>query len=217
MSDTKHTVVVPIRLGDTEPYIELFRRPLPTLVISPRAYLDTRYIIEAVPESEAAWLGSIEILPGERYLLKQVYLFEQTATRTQCVIDSRDLNRFYTEALRAGGTQREEAASIRFWGHLHPPGEPAVPSLQDEVMLAAFDHNPFFIRGIYTKEGSCHVTFVDYQQGWKIHRCPCEVMVPIEDVGERAAAIAREVAEKVHVRGPRVVRVRGRQRKGGRP
>ncbi len=165
---------------------------IPTILLSFRAYSDTHYIIESAGHNEVGWLGTVQKLEEDRYLIDRVFLFNQDVSGAHCEFDQEDIGKFYHEMLK-DPVNKPILSSILFWGHLHP-GNMTEPSGQDEEQMELFAHNPFFIRGIFTRPGKCVFTFFDYARGVKITDCPWQLHLEDE---ERKKAIAGEIREKV--------------------
>ncbi len=177
-------------------------RTTPTIALSLPAYIDTNHIIAAAGSDEIGWLGSVK-KNGDTYLIEQVFLFRQEVSGGHCEFDAASLGRFYAEMLKADPANKSLLNRILFWGHLHP-GDMTEPSGQDDNQMDSFAHNPYFIRGIFTRGGKVVFTFFDYGNKLKIVDCPWELAVPDDD---RRATIAQEIREKV-TNGPRFFRGR---------
>ena len=48
---------------------------VPTILLSLEAYTDTHYIMEASGGDEVGWLGTVQKLDGDKYLIGKVFLF----------------------------------------------------------------------------------------------------------------------------------------------
>lgn len=187
--------VKPLVPHEAAPQIEVLGKEvkIPTILLSLDAYCNTYYITKASGTDEVGWLGTVQKLEDRRYLIDKVFLFNQQVIGAHCEFDQNDIGKFYNEMLKKDPANKLLLNSILFWGHLHP-GEMTEPSSQDEEQMELFAHNPFFIRGIFTRVGKCVFTFFDYQRGIKIIDCPWQLR--LED-SERQDAIAREMGEKV--------------------
>ncbi len=175
-----------------EPRCELIEGRIPKILLSPRAFLDMFYISEAC-EDEVSWLGTVRELGESSYLIEEVFLFKQEVTGVSTEIDQDDLGRFFNDLLAQPNGQ-EKAASILFWGHVHP-GSFTSPSGVDEAQMRVFSHSPWFIMGIFTRSGRAEFTFFDYSRGVRFSDCPWEIYLP-EDAS-RKARIVKEVKAKV--------------------
>lgn len=165
---------------------------IPTLLLSLEAYCDTHYIIESSDSNEVGWLGTIQKLDNNQYLIGRVFLFNQEVSGTHCEFDQKNIGKFYSDMLK-NTANKALLNSILFWGHLHP-GDMTEPSGQDEEQMDLFSHNPFFIRGIFTRRGKCVFTFFDFERKIKIVDCPWQLHLADN---ERREAIAHEIKEKV--------------------
>jgi len=172
----------------------------PIILLSPQAYMDTHYIMEESNGDEAAWLGNVKILPkskdddAPRYLIENIFLFNQDVSAGHCEFDQADIGKFYSDMLTEDPKNRDFLNSILFWGHVHP-GSMVTPSQQDENQMELFAHNDYFIRGIFTRQKVCSFTFFDYKNGLKFVDCPWQLYV--EESDERKKDIAQQMKEKV--------------------
>lgn len=186
--------VKPLVPHEATPQIEVLGEEVtvPTILLSLEAYSDTHYIAESAGSDEVGWLGTVQKLDGDKYLIGKVFLFNQQVSGAHCEFDQKDIGKFYTDMLK-DPANKSILNSILFWGHLHP-GDMTEPSGQDEEQMELFAHNPFFIRGIFTRGGKCVFTFFDYERKVKIVDCPWQLHL-VDN--ERREAIAREIKEKV--------------------
>ena len=169
---------------------------VPTILISFEAYRDVQFIIEASGDEEVGWLGTVERKRGERYVIGNIFLFRQQVSRGHCEFDQSDIGQFYNEMLKKDPENKALLNSILFWGHLHP-GDMTEPSTQDEEQMALFAHNPFFIRGIFTRNGKCVFTFFNYKNNLKVTDCPWKLFL---DDRQRRRVVNREIKKKVRIR-----------------
>lgn len=166
---------------------------VPTILLSLEAYTDTHYIMEASGGDEVGWLGTVQKLDGDRYLIGKVFLFHQQVSGAHCEFDQKDIGRFYADMLKQDSANKLVLNSMLFWGHLHP-GDMSEPSGQDEDQMELFAHNPFFIRGIFTRGGKCVFDFFDYERKVKIIDCPWLLHLADDN---RRKTIADEIKKKV--------------------
>ena len=184
----------PLVPHEAEPRIEVLGEevPIPTILLSLEAYSDTHYIIESSGNDEVGWLGTVQKLDGNKYLIGKVLLFNQQVSGAHCEFDQKDIGKFYSDMLK-DPANKPTLNSILFWGHLHP-GDMTEPSGQDEDQMELFAHNPFFIRGIFTRGGKCVFTFFNYERKVMIYDCPWRLHLADS---ARREAIIREIKEKV--------------------
>ncbi len=189
-------VPVPLVPHSAQTSIELLEdeTPNPIILLSIEAYVDTYHIITAAGDNEVGWLGSVQQLGDDRYLIDKVFMFNQHVSGGHCEFDQTDMGKFYAEKLKQDRANKDLLSSILFWGHLHP-GDMTWPSLQDEEQMQVFAHNTFFIRGIFTRGGKCVFTFFDYARGIKINDCPWQIH--IQHNTQRYAEIIGEIEQKV--------------------
>ncbi|MCJ7804866.1 hypothetical protein MUP35_04015 [Patescibacteria group bacterium] len=186
--------IIPPAPRQANPQIEILGEcPNPTILLSFEAYRDTTLIIQENSSDEVSWLGSVREIQSQKYLIEKIFLFKQKVSGSSCEFDQSDIGKFYTEMLEKDRANRELLSSILFWGHLHPGGM-TEPSTQDEDQMKVFSHNPFFIRGIFTRSGKCEFTFFDYVEKIKIVDCNWQLYIEDEN---RRDEIALEIKEKV--------------------
>lgn len=187
--------VKPLAPHVADPSVEYMDEVVPpTIVVSFMAYCDMYYIIRASGNAEVGWLGSVTVLPDNRYRIDDVFLFRQQVSAVHCEFDAEDVGKFYHELLKEDPKNMEMLNRIMFWGHLHP-GNMTDPSHQDEEQMKVFSDNPFFIRGIFTRSGLASFTFFDYEHRRKVVDCPWEFILPRDE--EREASVVLEIREKV--------------------
>ncbi len=169
----------------------------PKILITPDAYADMLAITENAGADEIGWLGTVTELGSGRYLIDGIYMPAQDVHGATCELNEDGLGELFTELAMAD----ENACSrMHFWGHVHP-GNDTTPSPQDEAQMVSFNHNPWFIRGIFGRNGRAEFTFFDYKRGvrfndvsWSIHVEPDE---------SRRSKWAAEVGEKVKKIAPK--------------
>jgi hypothetical protein len=186
--------IKPLVPHEAEAKIEVMTEmQIPTILLSLEAYTDTHYIMEAAGNDEVGWLGTVQKLDGDRYLIGKVFLFNQQVSGAHCEFDQGSIGKFYTDMLKQDPANKSVLNSMLFWGHLHP-GDMTEPSGQDDEQMELFAHNPFFIRGIFTRGGKCVFDFFDYTQKVKITDCPW--LMHLGD-DTRRKTIADEIKAKV--------------------
>ncbi len=186
--------VKPLFPHEAEPQIQsMVEVVTPTILLSLEAYTDTHYIMEAAGNDEVGWLGTVNKLDDGHYLIEKVFLFDQQVSGTHCEFDQASIGKFYTDMLQRDTANKKILNSLLFWGHLHP-GDMTEPSGQDDDQMELFAHNPFFIRGIFTREGKCVFDFFDYTKNVKITDCPWQMHLGDD---KRRKAIAKEIKDKV--------------------
>lgn len=167
-------------------------RAVPTILLSYAAYCDTMHLIAEAGTAELSWLGSVQELGPDRYLIDKVLLFPQQVNVNECLLDPGALGSFVASLLRRGRRNRTFVESLRFWGHLHPLD--TEPSETDERQMEIFAETPWFVRGIFTRLGRAEFTFFDYRQKMKVTDCPWSIA--LKDAGRRRA-LAAQIRKKV--------------------
>lgn len=172
----------------------LLPQKAPTIMLSLDAYRDTTYIIKASGNDEVGWLGSVQELEENQYLISRVFLLRQDVSMGHCEFDQNDMIEFFRELLAKSPANKALVTSIRFWGHLHP-GDMSTPSVQDDNQMRLLSNDNYFIRGIFTRTGKAVFTFFDYRNHVEIN--DCQWAFQITDNPEREAEIKNEIKEKV--------------------
>lgn len=105
---------------------------------------------------EVGWLGLVDKI-GDDYIVTDIYVPEQTVSRTETDIESEAMSALALELLAEG----KDPNKLRYWGHSHVNMQVS-PSSQDEKQLEEYlEHCDWFIRGIYNKRGDTKVDVYD--------------------------------------------------------
>jgi hypothetical protein len=131
------------------------------------------------------------VLGGARYLIDGVFMPGQSVHGSTSELTEDGLGEYFTDL---AVSNYEACERMFFWGHVHP-GNSTSPSGQDEDQMKFFDHNDWFIRGIFGRSGRCEFTFFDYKNGVRWNDAPWAIYCPVSE--ERRSRWAAEVAAKV--------------------
>lgn len=170
----------------------------PVIAITPEVYMDMQYIIEEGGKEEISWLGSIKQV-NNKYLIDSIFIFLQECSYSSIEIMSDNILKFVSEKLKKGNSFEKDCMTrLRFWGHTHPGGSTS-PSRMDETQMNVFKENPFFIRGIFTKNSMCSFSFFDYKKGLKFNFSESNLMnfLDVKEDTLRRDKIKKEIKEKV--------------------
>lgn len=190
-----NTILPPLAPHRASPQFKvLLPHEAPEILISLEAYRDTTYIIGASGSDEVGWLGNVQKLDENKYLIDRVFLFRQNVSMGHCEFDDNDLIAFSKELLAQGSANKALLTSMKFWGHLHP-GDMSAASQQDDDQMRVLSNESYFIRGIFTRTGKAHFTFYDYQRRLEID--DCQWSFHISDDPARKEEIEKEMKEKV--------------------
>ncbi len=113
-----------------ESIIDIADVVVPTILVSLKAYEKMQCIIQECGEEEISWLGTVQALPDNEFLVGDVVLFQQKVTMGSTEFDQEDLGKFYATKLKESPANKEMLGSLLFWGHVHPSD--VGPSIQDE-------------------------------------------------------------------------------------
>lgn len=153
----------------------LLREPLrPIIFIPPNVYADKLAIAQQTDEDEIGWLGTVKELGDERYLIDSSHMIKMLVGPSTQIFTEDGLGEYFTELAQK---DIDACSRMLFWGHLHD-GNSTSPSQQDEDQMKWFDHNDYFIRGIFGREGRAEFTFFDYKKGIRWNDVPWMIYVP---------------------------------------
>lgn len=142
-------------------------------------------------EGEIGWLGSVEKIEGEGFLITDCFLLKQEVHATTTEIDPTALLELWE------ATPEEDRPKIKMWGHSHVQMS-TNPSGQDDDQMDYFkDGNPWFIRLITNKRREYYIDVYDYDKGIKVHMDQSDLLTFNPGREERKAAIEKEIEEKV--------------------
>lgn len=150
---------------DFSPKAEPIGAP-PCVFLSRTAYEKIWHYVDLAPE-EVGWLGIVREVSGG-YLIEDVFLVEQEVGAASAELTAAGMAAVGMEILK-----RPDAAEIlpriRFWGHSHV-NMPTSPSFTDEKQMMNFrkSGHPYFIGGIFNKDGRAEFTIYFYDKGFKI-------------------------------------------------
>ncbi len=151
--------------------------PEPRIFITPEAYGDQLAIAELSGSDEIGNLGTVTCLGGNQYFIDAIYFCPQSVHGATCELTEDGLAELMTElAMTDEGC--DACARMHYWGHVHP-GNGTSPSPQDEDQMSLFQHNDFFIRGIFGRHGRAEFTFFDYKNGVRWNDVPWQIHCPV--------------------------------------
>lgn len=153
----------------------LLAEPLrPAIFIVPNIYADMLAIAQQTEEDEIGWLGTVKELGDERYLIDSIHMAKmQVGPGTQLFTED-GLGEYFTELAL---NDIDACNRMLFWGHVHS-GNGTSPSPQDEDQMKWFDHNDYFIRGIFGRKGRAEFTLFDYKKGIRWNDIPWMIYIP---------------------------------------
>jgi hypothetical protein len=172
--------------------------PDPEILISIAAYNDLLSILRYCKKDEIGFLGTVQPLESNRFLIDEILdIPKQEDNTSTCELTEDGLGDLMTKLLTDG---RDDACEkMHFWGHVHPSNSTAA-SPQDDKQMEMFEHNDFFIRGIFGRGGKAQFTIYDHIEGllwddvpWSIHYPDSE-----ESDSKWEAQIRENVSKKVY-------------------
>ncbi len=158
----------------------------PRVYVTPTAYKKIVYLVE-IAGKEVGWLGKVKELGNYRFVIDEIYLFEQEVTSAQTEMDAEGLAKWFGENI-------DIANEIKFWGHSHV-NMTVGPSSTDTDQMQQFIKNgsEYFIMGIFNKRGEQR--FDIYTKHWVASHVPFAVWIP--DNEELRKEMEIEFKEKV--------------------
>lgn len=174
----------------------------PILLVSRRAFDAMFHFVDLSPE-EVSWLGTVEELKKNVFLIDEVYLVEQEVEAATTEMDPAGLANLGTELLRQPGGV-EKFNKLRFWGHSHVNFGTG-PSAQDQQQLESFhtSGHPYMIRGILNKKGRMEFSILFYESGIQIDDVPWQLSTAADHT--LRDRIAKELKRKVKSRTHRIM------------
>jgi len=168
--------------------------PMPVVYYTPHVKAVINHLV-AVNAAEVGWLGLVEQVNDNDYLVYKLYVPKQTVHSAETDIDSDAMANLGIEITEAG----LPAEDLYYWGHSHVNMQVS-PSGQDEVQIEEFLEAGCkrFIRGIYNKQGHSKVDVYDVSRN-VIYQCvreDVEVSLTDKDVEHLDTLIKANVTKK---------------------
>lgn len=187
----------------------------PQVFVSLDAYRRMGLFVDLAPQ-EISWLGTVLELSSGDFLIDEVFLFPQEVTEVSTEMTGKGIAEVTIQLLsRPDGI--DVVNNLRFWGHSHVY-MPTDPSQQDEDEMQTLRNPdcPWFIRGIFNKDGRAEFTVFLYDRGIKIVDAAWTIVDTLSDDLRRE--IELEIKEKcLTAKKPHdTVFVRKRGRRHGR-
>jgi len=136
----------------------------PQIGINANALAKMSVYVDKCPD-EIGWLGTVESIGKRRYIISDVFLFDQNVHSTTTEITPEGLSTFGEEILtRPDGM--EIWNNLKMWGHSHV-NMGVFASGQDDKQMEEFESigQPWFVRLICNKKGDMTIDFFDYEHG----------------------------------------------------
>ena len=168
---------------------------LPKIVLSELAHDKAVHYVDIAAE-EVGWLGTVAALGGGRYLIKDLWLFDQQVHGATTRIGSDGLAAFMEEH-RNTPEGDDIWENTRFWGHSHH-NMGVSPSTRDDDQMEEFRScgQDYFIRGIFNKHGKIKFDFFDFEHGVVFEDVPWEKLDTVDP--ELRAEIVEAFQDHVH-------------------
>lgn len=148
---------------------------VPKVILTREAYA-RMFLYVQIARQEVGWLGTVKQLPNGDFRIEKVMLLKQEVTGVETELSNDGLGELAMELLSRGDEGVEDWNNMRFWGHSHVHMHTS-PSGTDEHTMLKFQNagHPWFIRGIFNKDGRAEFTIFLYEQGLKIEDARWEV------------------------------------------
>lgn len=161
------------------PRAELLSSRSQRVFISLEAYQRMLLYVD-IAQKEVGWLGTVGQLTANDFLIEQVFLLDQIVGDQETVLSADGLSGLMEEMVVNGGDSGfEKANRLRFWGHSHVHME-THPSVTDERTMGRFcgEGHPWYIRGIFNKQGEANFTIYFYDRGYRVTNLPWMICDP---------------------------------------
>ena len=145
------------RIGKTlQPLIQFSLKTLATI----------RYIVDNV-DTEVGWLGTVDKINDNHYVVKDIFLPKQDVNGGTCELNDEGLFELYEQLTNSG--REDDLDKIRFWGHSHGNGGVS-PSGQDEEQAIEMlkNNTDYLIRAIANKSGKMAISYFNYSKQYAI-------------------------------------------------
>lgn len=167
--------------------------PMPVVYYTPQVRAVINHLV-AVNTAEVGWLGLVEQVNDNDYLVYKLYVPKQTVHSAETDIDSDAMANLGIEITEAG----LPAEDLYYWGHSHVNMQVS-PSGQDEAQIEEFLEAGCkrFIRGIYNKQGHSKVDVYDVPRN-VVYQCvreDVEVSLTAEEIEHLDAVIKANVTK----------------------
>ena len=200
---------------DSKTHVKKVAPLRPKIVFSKDSWDDILTIINLNPITEVTFHGEICILPGNTFYIDRIHVFRQfvSAVHVELALDGPGTMSEFIEKLANGDEINgyEWNLSIDkcfnyppkffFHGHLHPGTLLEHSTTDDNGYLGIHEHLPYYIDGIFTRDGKSRFWF--YGMGGFIKISDCKIKVNDDSQlnakkrNERNALIAQMISERV--------------------
>ncbi len=166
----------------------------PRVLLTRRAY-DTMFHIVDLADKEIGWLGTVT-RRGSDFVIDEIFLFKQKVSDVETEISAEGIAEVGQEILMTRPDGMEVCNSLQFWGHSHVRMDTR-PSGPDEMQMEMFrdSGHPWFIRGIFNKNGKAQFAIFFYDIGVKIEDVTWSIIEDVDD--SMRASLQAEIAAKV--------------------
>ena len=138
---------------------------IPSVFFTAEVIRAIEYIVYSQAK-EVAWMGLVEKLEDNNYLVYKLYVPKQTVTAASVDIDADAIAKLTMQILDEGHNPEH----LRYHGHSHV-NMTVFPSVTDQDHMADYlEHAPFFIREIRNKKQDSRVDIFDKEAN-KIYHC----------------------------------------------
>lgn len=173
---------------------------LPVIYISPEVKIKLDTYIQ-LAEGEISGLGSIEIFGKQDFLVRELYLFNQTCTPSDTKLDRKAVAKFIYQMIHEG----KNPAVIKLWWHSHADMPVFWSVGTDEKTIAGFK-NEWMVSIVGNKAGE-YLGRVDIFKPIRLSVDKLELRVILVPDEEMRKLLAEEVTQKVVFTIPKEVPV----------
>lgn len=168
----------------------------PKVYFTPKVYQQMQFIVEHC-QKEVGWMGLVNDLGKNTYLIDKLYIPKQTVSSTETDISSEAMANLALQVLDEG----HDPSCMYAWFHSHV-NMSVSPSVQDEEQVSEFIENcPVFIRGIINKKNDIKVDvyYRDYNTAYNCVKTDVWIdPISKEETEELAKTIKDNVINQVY-------------------
>jgi len=159
------TTLVALNSKGVTPLLQKQEEFIPSVFYTAEVIRAIDYIIHSM-NKEVAWMGLVEKLEDNNYLIYKLYIPNQTVTTTTVNIDADAIAKLTMQILDEGLNPEH----LRYHGHSHVNMTTHPSSVDQKHMEDYLEHSPYFIREIRNKKDEKRVDIFDKVEN-KIYHC----------------------------------------------
>ncbi len=167
----------------------------PTIYLSIKAYQKMRAWTE-MAKGEVSWLGTVEGMEGDGFLIEDIYLLKQICTDAGTSLDDSAIGEFLTGITKKG----DDPSRVKAWLHSHGHLK-TFWSQTDEKTIDRMSSAGYLISVVTNKDGEM-LGRIDIFSPFHVHVSDVPVNVFHEPDDALMSALSQEFREKVTEQAP---------------